>query len=492
MMKSTLASSKTVAKTIIVLLTFLLAVIAVADSDGGGGGGSGGDGNGEVDDLLGDTTEEGEEFDKIAPTCRLGGGVDDGDDNDTSSSCGEYTIGMDPDFEGYVEVGEEWGEAQQVAGEHSLKTQQVIKKTYEYMTQKVMVDHDTYNLSVRKECKLRHKLCAFWAAIGECDVNPSYMTLQCAPACQTCEQISFETRCPFDKNEVGVWSQPGQLNSMFENILSNSTIQELYTPTILSNDPWIIQLENFATEEECNHLIELGGIAGYKRSEDVGDITNFDGTIIGVQSESRTSTNAWCVEDCYKNQTTQDILKRMEDLINVPETNYEYLQLLKYEKNQFYKVHHDYIHIDIDRPSGVRILTIFLYLNDLPQQGIVEDNPEVVTTTTSSNNNKNDDKMNVVEDGTTSSEQQRNNKNSDNSNNILLVNGGTNFDKLHITVAPKRGRIVIWPSVVDEDPTKKDWRTDHQALPVLEGIKYGANAWVHLRDFKTPHSKGCT
>ena len=56
---------------------------------------------------------------------------------------------------------------------------------------------------------------------------------------------------------------------------------------------------------------------------------------------------------------------------------------------------------------------------------------------------------------------------------------------------PKRGRVLIWPSVLDENPSLKDPRTDHQALPVEEGVKYGANAWLHLRDFKTPHKKSC-
>jgi 2OG-Fe(II) oxygenase superfamily len=59
------------------------------------------------------------------------------------------------------------------------------------------------------------------------------------------------------------------------------------------------------------------------------------------------------------------------------------------------------------------------------------------------------------------------------------------------TVQPKRGRALIWPSVKDENPSVKDPRTDHQALPVKKGVKYGANAWIHLRDFKTPHSKNC-
>lgn len=36
---------------------------------------------------------------------------------------------------------------------------------------------------------------------------------------------------------------------------------------------------------------------------------------------------------------------------------------------------------------------------------------------------------------------------------------------------PKRGRVLIWPSVVDSDPNQKESRTDHQALPVEAGLK---------------------
>ena len=96
-------------------------------------------------------------------------------------------------------------------------------------------------------------------------------------------------------------------------------------------------------------------------------------------------------------------------------------------------------HIVYDiRQPGVRILTLYLYLND-------------------------------VEGG-----------------------GGTHFDRLDITVMPKRGRAVLWPSVFNDQPHKKDGRTTHQALPVTQGIKYGANAWFHQRDFKTPNKQGCT
>lgn len=100
-------------------------------------------------------------------------------------------------------------------------------------------------------------------------------------------------------------------------------------------------------------------------------------------------------------------------------------------------ISHDYIVTEWHRPQGPRILTVFMYLND-------------------------------VEEG-----------------------GGTHFGPLNLTVQPKKGRVVIWPSVLDEDPLEMDERTHHEALPVKAGIKYGANAWLHLRDFKTQSEKGC-
>ena len=73
-----------------------------------------------------------------------------------------------------------------------------------------------------------------------------------------------------------------------------------------------------------------------------------------------------------------------------------------------------------------------------------------------------------------------------------LKGGGTNFNRLDVTVMPRVGRAVLWPSVLDDDPFEKDGRTTHQALPVEEGVKYGANAWFHLYDFKTPYEEGCS
>jgi hypothetical protein len=70
--------------------------------------------------------------------------------------------------------------------------------------------------------------------------------------------------------------------------------------------------------------------------------------------------------------------------------------------------HHDYILHNRDRQQGVRILTAYLYLND-------------------------------VEAG-----------------------GGTKFTDLDLTVMPKLGRALFWPSVFNDKPHEKDKRTNHQ------------------------------
>jgi prolyl 4-hydroxylase len=48
-----------------------------------------------------------------------------------------------------------------------------------------------------------------------------------------------------------------------------------------------------------------------------------------------------------------------------------------------------------------------------------------------------------------------------------------------MTVTPKRGRAVLWPSVLDENPNEKDPRTVHTALKVIRGTKYGGKIERH-------------
>ena len=60
--------------------------------------------------------------------------------------------------------------------------------------------------------------------------------------------------------------------------------------------------------------------------------------------------------------------------------------------------------------------------------------------------------------------------------NDVEEGGGTHFNELGITVQPKTGRAVIWPSVYDFDTNAKDFRTRHEALAVISGVKYGGRS----------------
>jgi prolyl 4-hydroxylase len=253
--------------------------------------------------------------------------------------------------------------------------------------------------------------------------------------------------------------------------------------------PWILTFENFLTPEECKTLIGLGYEHGYERSRDVGD-QKFDGSFDGKESVGRTSENAWCsaMKGCRDHDVVKRVMKRMSDVMGIPPENSEDLQLLKYEKGQFYnavsqvrshctnvKAHALTLSLSFpddstmtifryvirwhdsryslrdhsltsyfpefqhqrDRQCGPRILTFFLYLSD-------------------------------VEAG-----------------------GGTKFNQLGHVVLPKAGKALLWPSVIDSDPTQADPRTTHEAMPVGEGTKFAANGWIHLYDYLGPQARGC-
>lgn len=97
--------------------------------------------------------------------------------------------------------------------------------------------------------------------------------------------------------------------------------------------PWIVTLDEFLTEEECDHLIKLGAFQGYERSyleeEDEYDEDELEDELNGDDAY-RTSTNAWCTDDCSNDPIAQRVVQKIENTTGIPEVNSEYLQLLKY------------------------------------------------------------------------------------------------------------------------------------------------------------------
>lgn len=138
--------------------------------------------------------------------------------------------------------------------------------------------------------------------------------------------MKLESRCPIDPNAKPAW-KPGDLNAMFEHLISEP-IASKYPVTIHSRDPWVVSLDDVISEEEANQFIKLGGIQGYERSEDVGAL-QADGSYGSVVSVGRTSTNAWCLDQCYKDPLARQATNRLSELTMIDEKHSEYLQLLR-------------------------------------------------------------------------------------------------------------------------------------------------------------------
>ena len=335
---------------------------------------------------------------------------------------------------------------------HEHEVKKVIHDTVAYMTDKIYTEKESAPL--RRDCFNADPLCSIWAAQGWCNSTEDLYEMQwlCAPACQVCHQLPYLRLCHMDYADPEYLTEdalePGGLSLMFERIVRE---YPQYNPQVLSQPatdlfgdgeegPWIVTLQSFLTDEECDFLVAQGHELGFEESwASTGEIDEY-GEPIWATGTARTSRNTWCEDSCLEHPTTREILERMVNIAGVPEVNSEYLQLLKYEFGEQYEEHHDCLGCGRLLP-GDRILTFFLYLSD------VEDGGETRFT-------------------------------------VPHGKPGDEFSGPPIDVKPKKGTALLWPNVLDTDLETKDDRTYHQALPVKKGRKYGANAWFRLRNFR--------
>jgi prolyl 4-hydroxylase len=323
---------------------------------------------------------------------------------------------------------------------HCLPHDEVDAKIPKYASQDGRATHAPV------ACFDRHPDCDFFVSEGECSNNPGWMIINCPAGCQSCHLRDSQVRCSrsfLNISETNIL-QPNSLNQIFERILeisqnNPSTVFGSGTGqvNILSRDPWILEFEDLLSPLEVETLIGAVHENQWERSTDTGQMNQY-GEQGRILSSSRTSSNAWCRDDCESNPIIAEVIHRLEHITTVPQANYESFQILRYEPNQYYRAHHDTGSDEDQLPCGMRILTFFLYLSD-------------------------------VEEG-----------------------GETAFPLLNLKVQPKLGKGILWPGVKNENPQMIDWRTRHEARPVVRGMKYAANSWIHSHNFRLPNLWGCT
>ena len=267
--------------------------------------------------------------------------------------------------------------------------------------------------------------------LDDCLNVPGWMTINCPQSCHYCHLRDPKIRC--DPTFLNISTIPvisvGYYNKQFILLESDHNFKPL------SREPWLLEKENFLTDTEVDQLLALA--SHWENSTESGTIDAIgEGTQLVVPS--RTSSSFWCIHDCKQQIIVKKIYSRVEALLNISQNSFEPLQLLRYHKDQRYVEHHDYSFQELSLACGPRIMTFFVYLSD-------------------------------VENG-----------------------GETSFPQLSITVKPKKGKAIVWANTLDVDPSIKDIRMTHEALPVVEGIKYGANLWIHLNEWLRPSLWGCT
>jgi len=318
----------------------------------------------------------------------------------------------------------------------SEQTSRKTISTVRMMPGRNAVPIDRHHVKYEKACKDRADSCDQAETGNSCVDGPGWMSVYCARSCHVCALQDPDLRCERHLLKMAGTPAigPGDMDAMFTGFAEKWA---QYNATVHHKDPWVVTLDNFVKDDEVDAI--LGTVSHkFARSTDQGAIDE-SGVQAQVVSTSRTSENAWCTEDCEENDATQAVMSRIEEVTKVPVPNYESLQILRYTKGQRYNRHHDNGGDEDNKlPSGPRIYTFFLYLSD-------------------------------VEEG-----------------------GGTHFPDLNITITPRKGSALLWPSVLSANPTATEPMTQHAALPVIRGTKFAANAWIHLYNYAEPNHWGCT
>ncbi|XP_043811658.1 prolyl 4-hydroxylase 1 isoform X3 [Manihot esculenta] len=138
----------------------------------------------------------------------------------------------------------------------------------------------------------------------------------------------------------------------------------LVKPEIINWSPRIIVLHDFLSKEECDYLraialprLQISTVVDTKTGK-------------GIKSNVRTSSGMFLSFEEKKNPMVQAIEKRISVYSQVPVENGELMQVLRYEKGQFYKPHHDYFSDTFNlKRGGQRIATMLMYLSDNVEGG---------------------------------------------------------------------------------------------------------------------------
>ncbi|KAI4347638.1 hypothetical protein L6164_008432 [Bauhinia variegata] len=211
--------------------------------------------------------------------------------------------------------------------------------------------------------------------------------------------------------------------------------------TQLSWSPRAFIYKKFLSDDECDHLINLAKDKLEKSM--VAD--NESGK--SIMSKVRTSSGMFLQK--AQDEVVADIEARIAAWAFLPIENGEPIQILHYENGQKYEPHFDFFHDKANQElGGHRIATVLMYLSNVKKGG------ETVFPDA-------EGKLSQPKD-----------------------ENWSECAKKGYAVKPEKGDALLFFSLHLDATT--DSRSLHGSCPVIEGEKWSATKWIHVRDFEKP------
>ena len=134
-----------------------------------------------------------------------------------------------------------------------------------------------------------------------------------------------------------------------------------YKEDILSENPKIIYIHNFITEEEAKHIIKL--------ADELKKPSTIDSKESALTLETKTRSSNTAHLGKSSDYVIKDIEKKASEYTNLNINYIEPLQVAVYEKGQKYNPHYDFFNADssVIEQYGNRTKTILVYLNNLSE-----------------------------------------------------------------------------------------------------------------------------
>ena len=373
-------------------------------------------------------------------------------------------------------------------------------------------------------CDDANPSCRQWADAGECAANPGYMHENCATACGSCEQKRRACNRPPDTPPaVG----PGDIDATYRRIMSDFP---QYSPRALSRPgdarfvarnsarfgallaqfgaiilrrrilyryekrpgdeaPWVVTFEKFISDDEIAAFIS-------------GCEAHFDRSLAGDQlSPVRTSFQCWCSKnECERHPLTKIVEERIANVTRIP-VRYaaQFWRAILAQSRAILPRGHASTQVHGALPGGALRGGPVLPRPPRPELGAIHAAGPAHPTPHAAHHAHRP--SHVVpppsishvsrETGLWHAAQGARVYTFFMYLSTPAAGGGTKFNDLGVVVPAVKGSAVMWPSISNRDPSRDEPQTNHEALPVEDGMKYASNVWLHMYDYRTPADAGC-